>query len=99
MQSPRGRIVCYPTTAQRRRSETEENNLEDIFSSVLSQFQIYHPSGKLKFNNLGILQSLALRTLIKKILPISLKLNFSPNNLGCYGLTSKHYIMVAYPAT
>jgi len=31
---------------------------EDLFSSVLSQFKKYHPSGNLKFNYLGIFQSL-----------------------------------------
>jgi len=53
--------------------------------SILSQFQKYHPSGKLKFNNLGIFQSLKLLNLMGKIIPISLKLNFTPNTLGCYG--------------
>jgi len=37
----------------------------------------YHPSGNLEFNNLGNFQSLALRLLVEKILPISLKLNFT----------------------
>jgi len=32
--------------------------LEDFFSSVLSQFKDYHPSGNLKFNYLGNFQSL-----------------------------------------
>jgi len=50
----------------------------------LSQFKKHHPSKNLKFNNLGIFQSLKLCILI--ILPISLKLNFAPNTLGCYGL-------------
>ena len=68
---------------------------EDLFSSVLSQFKIYHPSGKLLFNNLGIFQSLKLRILTEKILPISHKLNFTPNTLGCYRLKQhkvSHYI-------
>jgi len=47
-------------------------NLEDIFSSVLSQFKKYHPSGNLVFNDLGIFQSFKLRILMGKILPISL---------------------------
>jgi len=38
-----------------------------------------HPSGNLKLNNLGIFQSLKLRILLENIIPISLKLNFSPN--------------------
>jgi len=46
----------------------------------------YQPSGKLKFNNLGIFQSPKFRILMEKILPISLKLNFTSNTLGCYGL-------------
>jgi len=50
------------------------------FSSVLSQFKKKNqPSGNLKFNNLGIFQSLKFRILMEKILPISLKLNFTPN--------------------
>jgi len=50
-----------PSTAQRCRSETEKNILEDLFSSVLSKYKKYHPSGNLKFNNLGIFQSLKFR--------------------------------------
>jgi len=52
----------------------------------LSQFKKYHPSGNLKFYNLGILKSLKLRILVRKILSISVKLNFTPNTLGCKGL-------------
>ena len=74
------------TTAQRSLSETEKNIFRDLFSSVLSQLKKYHPSGKLKFNYLDILQSLKLRILMQKFLSISLKLNFTPNTLGCYGL-------------
>jgi len=40
----------------------------------------------MKFNDLGIFQNLKLRDLTKKILRISLKLNLTPNTLGCYGL-------------
>jgi len=40
--------------------ETEKNILEDLFSSVLSQFKKYH-TGNMKFNNLDIFQSLKLR--------------------------------------
>jgi len=62
--------------------------LEDLLSSVLSHFKKYHPSESLNLNNLGIFQSLKLRSLMGKILQISLELNFSPNTLGFYGLTS-----------
>jgi len=61
---------------------------EDLFSSVLSQFKKYHPSENLKFYNLGILKSLKMRSEI--ILPISLKLNFTPNTSGCKGLRGKN---------
>jgi len=76
-----------PTTAQRCRSATEKFILEDSSSSVWSRFKKYHLLGNLKFNYLGIFQSLKLRILMEKVLPISLKLNFTPNTLGCYGLT------------
>jgi len=52
----------------------------------LSQFKKYHPSENVKFNNLDIFQSVKLRILMKKILPISLKLNFTSNTFGGYGL-------------
>jgi len=55
----------------------------------LSQFKKYHPSGKLKFNNLGISQSLKLRILVEKFFLISLNLNFTLNTLGCYGSITK----------
>jgi len=44
--------------------------LEDLFTAVLSQFKKYHPCGNLKFNYLGIFQSLKLRILMEKILSI-----------------------------
>jgi len=54
--------------------------LGDLFSSVLLQFKKYRPSENVKFNNLDISQSLKLCILMgKKILPISFKLNFTPN--------------------
>jgi len=45
---------------------TEKFVLEDLFSSVLSQFKKYDRSGNLKFIYLGIFQSLKLRILIEK---------------------------------
>jgi len=68
---------------QRCRSETENFILEDLFSPVKSKYKEYHPSGNLKFNNLGISQSLKLRDLIGKIRRISLKQNFTANTLDC----------------
>ena len=54
--------LCFlsflPTTAQRCRSETEKFVLEDVLSSVFSQFKKYHSSGNLEFNHFGIFQSL-----------------------------------------
>jgi len=55
-------------------------------SSALLQFFKNHSFENLKFNHLDISQSLKLRVLVGKIFPISLKLNFIPNTLGCYGL-------------
>jgi len=56
---------------------TEKFILEDLLSSVLSEFKNYHPSGNLKVNDLGIFQSLKLRIVMEKILSISPKLNFT----------------------
>jgi len=53
-------------TTQRCRSETEKNILEHLFSSILPQLKKNNPSENLKFNNLGIYQSLKLRILMKK---------------------------------
>jgi len=64
----------------------KKNILEDLFSSVFLQFKKYHPSGNLKFINLGILQSLKFCILIEKFPAIALKLNFTLITLGCYGL-------------
>jgi len=50
----------------------KKNILDYIFSSVLPQFKKYHPSKKLKCNNLGIFQRLKLRNLMGKNLQISL---------------------------
>jgi len=48
--------------------QEKKNILEDVFSSqsVLSQLKKYHPSGNLKFNYLGISQSLKLRISMEK---------------------------------
>jgi len=72
-----------PSDAVRKQ---EKNILKDLSSSVLSQLKIYHPSGNLIFIDSCIFQSLQFRILIEKVLPISLKLNFTPNTLGCCGL-------------
>jgi len=69
-QAPCG--LPYPTTAQRCRSETEKNILEDLIRSALLVFKKDHPSGNLKLNNLGIFQSLKQRILEVKIIPVSL---------------------------
>jgi len=74
--------INKPTTAQWCRSETEKNGLEDLFSSVLSKFKKYHPSGNRKFNFLGIFLILKLHILLGKILLISLKQSFTPNTVA-----------------
>jgi len=60
--------------------------LVDLFSWVISQFKKYNPSGNLTFNNLCLFQSLSMRILMEKILPLSFKQNFTPNTLSGYGL-------------
>jgi len=57
-----------------------------FFIQYCQNLKKYHPSGNLKFNNLGIFPSLKLRILMGKIPPIPLKLNFTLNTLRCYGL-------------
>jgi len=54
----------------------KQKKIEDLFSSM-SHYMEYHPSGNLKYVNLGIFQSLKLRNLTGKILPISLKINLT----------------------
>jgi len=54
----------------------------------LSKFQKYHPSGNLKFSNVGIFQNLKLRNLMREKLSIALKLKIIPNTLGCYRLSA-----------
>jgi len=68
-------------------SDDVRKKIRGFFSSEMSQFKKYRPSENLKFNNLRIFQSLELRILVEKIVPISLTLNFTPNTLGCCGLT------------
>jgi len=46
--------------------QQKKNILEDLLSSVLSQFKKYHPSGNLKFNYLDIFRSLKLHSLMEK---------------------------------
>jgi len=53
---------------------------------IVTFLKKYHPSRNLIFNNLGIFQRLKLRTSVEKIPPISLKLNFTSNTLGSFGL-------------
>jgi len=72
---------------QQCRSETETFFFKRIFSvQYCHSLKKYHPSGNLKFNILGISQSLKSRILKEKILSISLNLNFTSNTLGFYGL-------------
>jgi len=53
------------------------------FQFSIVTVQKYHPCGNLKFNYLGIFQTLKLRILMGRILSTSLKLNVTPNTLGC----------------
>ena len=67
----------------------KKNIFEDLFSSVLLNFKKYHLSENLKFNNLGIFQSVKLRNVMQKILRISLKLNFTSNTYGLFDHVGK----------
>jgi len=81
------RVALVNPLAQRCRSERENFILEDLISSVLSQFKKYQPSENLKCNHLGIFPSLKFRILLENTLPIFLKKNITPNTLDGYGLT------------
>jgi len=64
----------------------KNNHFRGSFQFSTVTLQNISTAGNLKFNNLGIFQSLKLRNLAEKIPPISLNLNFTSNTLGCYGL-------------
>jgi len=86
--SVRSNLPCInPLPPSNAVQKQKKNILEDLFSLVSSKFKKYHPPGNLKFNFLGIFQSLRLRISMEKIFLISLRLNFTPNTSGCYGLT------------
>ena len=53
------------------------------YFQLRSQFKNYNPSRNLKFDNLGIFQSLKLLTLMENNISVSLML--APNTLDCYG--------------
>jgi len=64
----------------------QKNILEDLSSSLSSQFKKYHPSGNLTSNNLGIFQRLKFRISMEIVLSISFELKFTPNTSGSYEL-------------
>ena len=49
--------INYPLPPSDAVRQQKKNILEDLSSSVLSQFKKYHPSANLKFNCLGAFQS------------------------------------------
>jgi len=59
-------LLREPYPLQQCRSGAEKKNLENLFSLVLSQFRKYHHPENLKFNYLGIFQSLKLCISMKK---------------------------------
>ena len=64
-------IILFQSTHYRPAMPFGNRKILDLFSSVLSQFTNYHqPSRNLKFNYLGIFQSLKLRILMEKIFSI-----------------------------
>jgi len=66
--------VLNPLTPSDALRKHRNFGLQDLFSSVLSQFKKYRPSVNLQFNNLGNFQSLKLRILAEKILLIFVNL-------------------------
>jgi len=73
-----------PSVAVRKQ---KKKYFRGYFQFSIITIQKYHPPGNPKLNYLGDFQSLKLRISMEKIVSISLKLNFSPNTLGYYGLT------------
>jgi len=65
LQPGKGQTKSYlnPLTPSDAVRQQKKIILEDLFSSVLSQFKKSHPSGNLKFKNLGIFKSLKFRIL------------------------------------
>jgi len=59
----------------------KKNIIEDLFTSVLSQFKKYHPSGNLEFDNSGIFQSLKFRISMEK----------NPSNFSYAKFHSKYF--------
>ena len=57
-------INSLPPSDAVRKQEKNNKKLADIISAVLLELKKYHPSGILKFNYLGILQSSKLRLLL-----------------------------------
>jgi len=79
-----GYIQCLALINPLPPSDTVRKLKKNIFFyfSIVTILKKYHPYRNLKFNYLGIFQSLKLRILMEKILSIPLKLNFTPNTLG-----------------
>jgi len=74
----------------------KKNILQDLFTSELSPLKKYNPPEKLKFNYLGIFQSLKWRILKGKFLSTILNLNFTLNTLGCYGLILFIFVLLNF---
>jgi len=61
----------------------------ESFQFSIVTIKKYHLSGNPKSDYLGVFQTLKLLILLRKILSVTFKLNFTPNTLGCYGLNKK----------
>jgi len=75
-------ILQWSFTHYRPASEKKYLTRSFPFSITVKK---YHSSGNLKFNFLGIFQSLKLRILMEEVPSISLKRNVTSNTLGVYG--------------
>jgi len=76
----------HPLSSSDAVREQKKKYFRGSFQFIIVTIKKYQPSEYLKCDNLGIFQSSKLRTLVEKILPISLKRNFDRNTLGYYGL-------------
>jgi len=74
--------MSFGNKKKKKEKKRKKKRLEELFSSLLSQFKKLSPLWKSKIIYLGISQNLKLRILMGKILPISVKLNFTPYTLG-----------------
>ena len=85
-----------PTTAQRRRSETEKVILDDLLSSEWPNFKKYHSFGNLKFI---VFPKLKIANLTVLLSLISLQIIWAVINVGRYERTEPNLIHFKWEVT